>query len=103
MPRPLRIEYAGAVYHVMARGNQGWPIFADNRDRRLWLDTLAESCQKTGWRIHAYVKGWLAERLGMGHESRVSQAVGRMKKRPGRRLARFGRVLEKLEAGDGRK
>jgi putative transposase len=55
MPRPLRIEYAGAVYHVMARGNHKQAIYADNRDRRLWLETLAEACQKTGWRIHAYV------------------------------------------------
>jgi hypothetical protein len=47
--------------------------------------------------------GWVAERLGMGHESRVSQAVARMTKRPGRRLAGFRKVLEKLEAGDGRK
>ena len=39
----------------------------------------------------------------MGHESRVSQAVARMTKRPGRRLAGFRKVLEKLEAGDGRK
>jgi len=28
--RPLRIEYAGAVYHVMARGNQGQSIFRDD-------------------------------------------------------------------------
>jgi len=46
---------------------------------------------------------WVAERLGMGHESRVSQAVARMTKRPGRRLARLGRLLEELEVGDGRK
>jgi len=57
MPCPLSIEYGGAVCHVVARGDQGRPVFADNRDRRLWLDTLAESCQKTGWRIHAYVTG----------------------------------------------
>ena len=55
MARPLRIEYAGAVYHVMARGNQGQPIFRDDRDRRVWLATLAEAQVKTGWRIHACV------------------------------------------------
>ncbi len=55
MARKVRIEYAGAVYHVMARGNQGRPIFADDPDRRQWLQTLAEACEKTGWRIHAYV------------------------------------------------
>jgi putative transposase len=55
MARPLRIEYAGAVYHVMARGNQGHAIFRDDRDRRRFLETLGEACAKTGWRIHAYV------------------------------------------------
>ena len=55
MARPLRIEYAGAVYHVVARGNQGRPIYADDPDRKRWLETLAEACQKTGWRVHAYV------------------------------------------------
>jgi len=39
----------------MARGNQGRAIFADDRDRQLWLETLEEACGKTGWRIHAYV------------------------------------------------
>jgi len=55
MARPLRIEYPGAVYHVMARGNQGEPIFGDNQDRRCFLETLGEACEKTGWRVHAYV------------------------------------------------
>ncbi|MGD0813722.1 MAG: transposase [Verrucomicrobiota bacterium] len=55
MARPLRIEFAGATYHVMARGNQGRAIFDDDRDRQCFLETLAEACDKTGWRIHAYV------------------------------------------------
>ncbi len=53
--RPLRIEYPGAIYHVLARGNQGRAIFKDDRDRKRFLETLEESCQKTGWQIHAYV------------------------------------------------
>jgi len=55
MARMIRLEYAGAVYHVMARGNQGRRIYANDADRKLWLDTLAEGCGQTGWRIHAYV------------------------------------------------
>ena len=54
MARPLRIEYAGAVYHVMARGNQGRSIFRDDQDRQRFLETLGEACEKTGWRVHAY-------------------------------------------------
>ena len=53
MARQIRIEYGGAVYHVMARGNQGQTIFADNLDRRVWVKTLGEACEKTGWRVHA--------------------------------------------------
>ena len=49
MARPLRIQYPGAVYHAMARGNQGRPIFQDDQDRRCFLETLAEACEKTGW------------------------------------------------------
>ncbi len=55
MARPLRIQYPGAVYHVMARGNHGQVVFGDDQDRQLFLAALAEACQKTGWRIHAYV------------------------------------------------
>ena len=55
MARPLRIEYPGAVYHVMARGNQGGAIFKDDKDRKRFLETLEEACEKTGWLIHAYV------------------------------------------------
>jgi REP element-mobilizing transposase RayT len=55
MSRPLRIQYPGAVYHVMARGNHGQGIFQDDRDRQCFLETLGEACEKTGWRIHACV------------------------------------------------
>ena len=55
MARPIRIQYPGAVYHVMARGNHGQVVFGDDTDRKLLLGTLGEACEKTGWRIHAYV------------------------------------------------
>ena len=55
MPRPLRIEYPGAAYHVMARGNQGRPIFKDGKDRQRLLEIVEEDCAKTGWQVHAYV------------------------------------------------
>ena len=51
MALKLCIELAGAAYHVMARGNQGRDIYADDRDRKLWLATLGEACEKTGWSI----------------------------------------------------
>lgn len=55
MARQVRIEYAGAVYHVMCRGDHQEAIFRDDLDRDRFLETLGEVCGMTGWRIHAYV------------------------------------------------
>ena len=55
MPRSIRIEYPGAFYHVMARGNRRESIFQSDGDRRLFLTTFGEACAKTGWRAHAWV------------------------------------------------
>ncbi len=54
MPRKLRLEYPGAMYHVMSHGNRRQDIFLDDVDRHDYLKTLAEACQKTGWQVHAY-------------------------------------------------
>jgi len=40
MARPLRIEFEGALYHVMARGNARSDIFIDDEDRQLFIDNL---------------------------------------------------------------
>jgi len=55
MPRSLRLEFPGAYYHVMARGNLRETIFHDDDDRRFFLATLSEACAMTGWRVHAWV------------------------------------------------
>ncbi len=55
MPRSIRIEYEGAYYHVMARGNRREAIFIDDEDRLSFLRTLGEACKMTGWRVHAWV------------------------------------------------
>ncbi len=39
----------------MARGNRREPIYMDDDDRRFFLGTLAEACERTGWRVHAWV------------------------------------------------
>ena len=54
MARPLRLQFPGAVYHVMACGNHAQPIFRGDQDRRRWLKTLGEACVKTGWQVHAF-------------------------------------------------
>ena len=53
MARKLRVEYPGAVYHVMSRGGRRGAIFRDEEDRERFLATLAEACGKTGWQVHA--------------------------------------------------
>ena len=55
MARQLRVEYPGAVYHVMSRGNNFQSIYLSDTDRRCFLQTLAEICEQMGWRVHAYV------------------------------------------------
>ena len=40
---------------------------------------------------------WIAEQLGMGHVSRVGQAVAPMRERPGRRLRQLQRKLNPIE------
>jgi putative transposase len=53
--RKLRVEYPGAIYHAMNRGDRREPIFLDDVDRRSFVETLAEVCAKTGWHVLAYV------------------------------------------------
>lgn len=55
MPRSIRIEYEGAYYHVMARGNRQEMIFSDDDDRHYFLRALGEVSKMTGWEIHAWV------------------------------------------------
>ena len=52
MPRKPSIEYDGAVYHIMSRGNRRGAIFMNDDDRRLFPATLAQACDKTGWVVH---------------------------------------------------
>jgi len=54
MSRKLRIEYPGAMYHVMNRGDQREDIFKDDEDRQRFLSTLGEACGRTDWQVHAY-------------------------------------------------
>jgi len=52
MARPLRIEYPGAFYHVMNRGQSRRSIFVEDKGRRSFLDLLAEIARL--WKIEIY-------------------------------------------------
>ena len=54
MARKLRVEYPGAIYHLMNRRDRRESIFKDDEDRQRFLGTLGEACVKTGWQVHAY-------------------------------------------------
>ena len=55
MPRPLRIEYAGACYHVINRGNYRRGLFTGQGAAEAFERTLDEAAQRFHWRVHAYV------------------------------------------------
>jgi putative transposase len=55
MARKLRIQFPGAIYHLMSRGDRREAIFRDDVDRESFLKTLADACVKTGWQVHAFV------------------------------------------------
>jgi REP element-mobilizing transposase RayT len=54
MPRKLRVEFPGAIYHVLNRGDRREAIFRDDLDRGRFLESLAEAGSKTGWEVQAY-------------------------------------------------
>ena len=54
MTRPVRIEFAGALYHVTSRGDRRESIYEDDADRELFLETAGEVIRRFNWVCHAY-------------------------------------------------
>lgn len=54
MSRPLRLEFAGALYHITSRGNGRKEIYLEEADFELFLDVLDAVCLQHNWVIHAY-------------------------------------------------
>ncbi len=54
MSRPLRIEFAGAIYHITSRGNRRAAIFVDSDDRRRMLDVIALAMARYDAELYAY-------------------------------------------------
>ena len=93
MARPLRIEFPGALYHVMSRGNERGRIVRDDVDREKRLDWLRRTVETYGWRtndarraVTAYLArrrfghpaGEVAKALGYRSGSSVTRAVARV-------------------------
>ena len=54
MTRPLRLEFPGAFYHIVNRGNAQGKIFLNNRDREKFLEYLRDSVDRFSLIVHAY-------------------------------------------------
>ena len=54
MARPLRVEFPGAFYHVIHRGNAGCDIFINPRDRERFLEYLETTVERYGIIVHAF-------------------------------------------------
>ena len=55
MARSRRIQYEGAYYHVLSRGNEGRDIFCDDQDRTVFLEVLGEMSDRFEIEIYAFV------------------------------------------------
>lgn len=55
MPRQARIDFPGAIHHVIARGNERRVIFKDDDDRTEFLERLEKAIEETGCECHAWV------------------------------------------------
>ena len=55
MGRPWRIEYEGALYHILSRGNEQKDVFYDDKDRSLFLETIGEMSERHEMDVFAYV------------------------------------------------
>ena len=89
MARKLRVEYPGALYHVMNRGDHREPIFRDDLDRKCFVATLGEACVKTGWQVPAY--GLMPNHFHLVVETPQGNLVAGMKWLLGTYTGRFNR------------
>jgi len=54
MGRSLRVQYVGAMYHVINRGNARGEIFRDEKDYDYFKRWMGKVCEKSGWKVHAW-------------------------------------------------
>jgi REP element-mobilizing transposase RayT len=55
MPRKQRIEYPGAVYHIISRGNYRKDLFVHDKTGEAFERTIFEVAERCGWKLYAYV------------------------------------------------
>ncbi|MCP4406989.1 MAG: transposase [Gammaproteobacteria bacterium] len=99
MARPLRLEFAGALYHITSRGDRREGIFLDDEDRENWIDGLANVCSRFNWVVHAYCQmtnhyHLLAETVDGNLARGMRQLNGHYTQRFNRRHGLVGHLLQ---------
>ena len=90
MARKLRLQYPGAIYHLMSRGDRREPVFLDDPDRQFVPVDPGQSLQeKTGWQVHAYCL--MSNHFHLVIETPKGNLVAGMKWLLGTYTARFNR------------
>ncbi len=56
MSRPLRVEYPGAIYHVMCSGNARQRIIHNEPERQHLADRLAHTVGRFGWELFSFLR-----------------------------------------------
>jgi hypothetical protein len=88
MARKVRVQYPGAIYHVMNRGDHRGVIFRSDQDRELFLKTLGEAWAKTDWPVlRSNCGGWTNPRLAPNEQS-LSPGGGNAARQPCARYLR---------------
>lgn len=54
MARKPRVDYKGALYHVMCRGNNGEYILKEDEDKQTYLDLIKKYKERYGFKIYSY-------------------------------------------------
>lgn len=99
MPRPFRLEYAGAYWHVYNRGVEGRDIFLTKADRIRFLDLLGDVADRFRWRVHEYVEmtnhyHLLVETLEPTLSRGMQKLDGDFAKQFNRRHGRYGHLFQ---------
>ena len=99
MARPLRIEFAGALYHLSSRGDRRKAIFPGDPDREDWLAALGNVCSHFDWVVHACCRmsnhhHLLVETVDGNLSRGMRQLNGHYTQRFNRRHGLVGRLFE---------
>lgn len=99
MARPWRVQYGGAYYHVLSRGNEGRDIFFGDGDRKLFLRTVGETSDRFKLDVFAFVlmknHYHLLLRTNLPNLSRAMQWLGlTYVRRLNNRMGRYGHLFQ---------